>query len=194
MGAKNPLTREEWLILCEQMKDVDLTNLGREGRALIAQVVNVVPDDEPFGQSLFDALTYVAGCSPAFEGGLARKKDGRVQIYLRQRSMNESAYPGEWHLPGTFFRKGEQPIAVARRLCKSEFEGVVVKSILHLEDFFVDEARGNIESKLYAIEVEGDPTGKSGKWFDLEDVPSPLVDHHAEKLIPRLLKYMGEVR
>lgn len=165
-----------------------------EYKGLVASLMNKIDPTKPLGSELFDAVTYLAGCSPAFEGGLARMKDGRVQIYLRQRSMTESAYPGEWHLPGTFFRKGEQPMDVARRLCKSELEGVGVKSIRHLEDFFVEEARGSVESKLYAIEVEGDPIGKSGQWFNLEDVPSPMVHHHAERLIPRLLKYMGEGR
>ncbi len=194
MGAKNQLSREEWFGLCEWLKDVDVEDLGQTGRVVIAKILNVVPDDEPLGQQLFDAITRLVGCSVAFEAGLTRMKEGRVQVYLRQRPMTESAYPGEWHLPGTFFRKGEQPDDVARRLCKKEFEGVEIVSILYLEDFFVDDTRGNIESKLYVIEVEGDPTGNGGQWFDLDKFPEPLVDHHSERLIPRLLKYMGEGR
>lgn len=194
MSAKTPLSRGEWIQLCEELKGVDPENLDNIDRDIIARVLGVIPDNKPFGSQLFDALTYLAGGSPAFEAGLARVKDGKIEVYLRQRSMSESAYPGEWHLPGSFFRKGEQPIDVANRLCSWEFEGVKIAKIHHLENFFVDEARGSVLSILYAIEIEGEPTGKSGKWFDHTELPKPLVDHHDNLLIPRLLEYMGSGR
>lgn len=191
MGAKKPLNREQWFSLCEWLKDVDVTNLGATGRLAISEVLNVVPDDEPLGQPLFDAVTYLTGCSIAFEAGLTRYGDqGELEVYLLQRPLTESAYPGQWHLPGSFIRKGEQPIDTAARLCKAEFEGVKILGIEFIEDFFVPDDRGHINSKLYRIEVDGDPTGKSGKWFELGKFPEPLVDHHAEKLMPRLRDYM----
>lgn len=190
MPAKKPLSREEWFGLCEWLKDVDVHSLGHTGRHVIAQILNVVPDDEPFGQDLFDALTYLVGYSPAFEAGLVRVNDEKFQVYLRQRALTESAYPGEWHLPGSFFRKGEQPIDVANRLCSREFEGVRIRKIHHVENFFVDEARGSVLSILYAIEVEGEPTSEMGRWFYIDDLPEPLVGHHAKKLIPRLVSWL----
>ena len=90
-------------------------------RGFAAAVLNLVPSDKPYKSALFEALnkkqpTY------AMEGVLLRNnpQSGAVEVYLTQRSATDTAYPGEFHCPGSGIRNGENWQAVAERLARSE--------------------------------------------------------------------------
>ena len=112
---------------------------------------------------------------------------------LRQRAQDDTAYPGEWHAPGSVFRPGENEHEVADRLAK-EF-GTTIVSFLYIGEY-VDweggEARGSFVSRNYLVVLGGPPREDDRhSWFPVDQLPPNTCHHHRDSIIPMVAKAYG---
>jgi hypothetical protein len=158
-------------------------------RQFVARALDLVPSDKPYGTPLFDALNKKQPTF-AFEGVLLRENPvgGALEVYLTKRSMKDTAYPGEFHAPGSGLRNKEDWRKVAERLARNEYEVPVRHvTILHESEFFYDEARGWYCSVPCLVELEEEPV--VGKWYPVDQLPEQTVGHHRDDIIPVVVRY-----
>jgi ADP-ribose pyrophosphatase YjhB (NUDIX family) len=150
----------------------------------LIDLLNQVDPHKPLGTPLFDAIARLT-IGVAIETVSLRHGTGGVEVYMTQRSLEESAYPGEWHCPGSFIRHGEKIDDVMRRLEKKE-TGISFSSAREIATINnPKEARGHIFQIVHLCTIEGQ--GK-GKWFPLDQLPKNTVQQHREVIIPAALK------
>lgn len=164
-------------------------------REFVAKALNLVPSDEPLGTPLFNAHLRL-GTGDAFECGCVRRneKTGEVEVYLVRRATDDSAYPGEWHLPGTFQRRKETPEIIARRLAHKELDsrpfaglGYFVKKVYPSPER-VDTERGHTNSELWLFPGEQDLlVAEDRGWFVFEGLPKPTVYYHQKLFVPAVI-------
>lgn len=164
------------------LQNIDPTS--QEFKGLVANLLGRIDPHKPFGTELFNAIARVS-VGMSFEAALFRVAVGKLEVYLRRRGLDETAYPGEWHVPGSFFRPGEKPRDVADRL-EGEFG-------IRLEQFnwvgqtpFPEDERGSGMSQIYLV--------KSGQgelrlddrhnWFNVNELPETTVHSHRNFVIP----------
>lgn len=158
-------------------------------RSFVAACLNLVPSDQPYKTALFDALN-LKQPTFAMEGVLLREnpESKELEVYLTRRSLADTAYPGEFHAPGSGLRNKEDWEKVAARLARNEYKVPVKKvTILHESARFYDEARGTYCSVPCLIELDGEP--EVGKWFSISKLPEKTVWHHREWIIPAVVSY-----
>jgi ADP-ribose pyrophosphatase YjhB (NUDIX family) len=115
-----------------------------------------------------------------------------VEVYMIQRSPTDTAYPGEWHCPGSVLRPREEISDVFARLQKKEFGQLAhlggrrfVANVNHPA-----EARGHLVSLVYLCELVDDDIGNldisnlKGKWFPVDHLPEKTVESHVKRIIP----------
>ncbi len=150
---------------------------------------------QPYGTDLFDALARIT-VSVAVEAVCLRLSrfnldeiDGteyirRVpEVYLIQRSPTDTAYPGEWHCPGSVLRPGEEDTDVFNRLVKKEFGGKLSSTRFVANVNHPTEARGHFFSLVYLCALE-ESDGLRGKWFRTDQLPEKTVESHCYRVIP----------
>lgn len=151
-----------------------------ELRLKAADFLNAVPPG-PLGNKLFGAVAK-RSISLSFEAAaLRRRKDGRLYVYLRKRPDNDSAYPGQYHMPGSVKQPGEKWKDVLERLSEREF-GAKIVNRRKVGDAPSDEARGAFVSTLFLVDLKG--TTAKGKWHPIDELPAPMVHIHESVLIP----------
>jgi len=171
---------------------------------LLGELAKIDPR-KPFGTALFDALAKVT-VTPAVEAVCLRlqhylpeidaPRSLEVQVYLIQRSPDDTAYHGEWHCPGSVLRPGEDIEDVFARLQKKEFN----PSAVHFgrRQFVANvnhptEARGHFLSLVYLCELvddvaaSWDTSSLRGKWFPVDNLPEKTVETHRVRIIPAAL-------
>lgn len=166
-----------------------------EYKGLVASLMNKIDPTKPLGTALHSASVRLNG-GIAFEAACLRlsRENGKIEVYLRQRAENEDAHPGQWHLPGTFVRQGEQVEVSAWRLGKGEFKSLIT-NFRHVGDFKTPDDRGEIESKLFRVWLEGEPQiDERHKWFSYDQLPDKMVDFHAGILIPAAVEFLRQGR
>ena len=145
---------------------------------------------KPFDTDLFNAIARIS-ISVAIEAiGIRRNiQTGKLEARLIQRPKNAPAYAGMWHFPGSFIRPGESEEDVLRRLEKGEFKAPVRFASFIGRDNNPHEERGHVIHLLYLVEI-GDSS--SEKWFPVDDLPEPMVEHHRQVLAPAGIKAFVE--
>ncbi len=154
-----------------------------ERKKLAAALREVEDASGHLGTELFDQIARFS-TTIAFEAVLLRynNEERDIDVYLTQRDPKDTAYPGEWHCPGSIFRRGEQPEDVALRLGEREF-GAPILEFHYVKDHFHQEARGWFLAKIYLVTVELGPELR-GRWFPSRQLPERTVRHHREVIIP----------
>lgn len=174
------------------VSDVEVMGLWR---SFAAKVLNQVPAEEPLGTELFNAHLRL-GTGDAFELGCVRRSPltQAAEVYLIRRAYDDSAYPGEWHLPGTFQRRKENPEKTARRLARKELFGRSFSgSGYFVKKFYpsperVEGERGHTNSELWLFSAEQDlPVAEDRGWFDLKNLPTPMVSYHRDEFVPEAI-------
>ena len=167
-----------------------------QGNAELFRALGEIDPKQPYGTSLFDALARLT-VSVAIEAVCLRdgyhKDTGPgftkafTEVHLVQRSLTDTAYPGQWHCPGSIMRPGESVEDVMKRLSEREFAGKIL-SYRFIENFnHPTEARGHFFSLLYLCHLqEGECLW--GKWFSVHDLPEKTVGHHRSEVIPRVAR------
>ena len=135
----------------------------------------------PLGTELFDAIARHS-VTLAVEAVCLRRGQRGIEVLLTQRPLDDTAYPGEWHCPGSVLRPGEEFEDVFERLADREFRGLVSSWRFVGEMNNPEEARGHFVSRIYLVVPEGEP--KKGEWFTVDDLPKNTVDHHRDSIIP----------
>ena len=150
----------------------------------LADDLNRVDPMKPKGTKLHSALVRLV-CAVAVEVVALRRDTttGGIMVLLRQRGLNEAAYQGMWHCPGSFVRPGESIDDVFNRLMASESLGSI-RSQRHLDNCFWPEERGTICSDIRL--VDADPA--VGHWFPVNNLPQAMVEQHRDVFIPMALK------
>ena len=94
---------------------------------------------------------------------------------------SHTAYPGEWHIPGSIRRPGEKWADVMARLSRGEYKAEISnrRFVCHVPS---NEVRGNIISFVFLVDV-GEGADET-KWFPVDNMPGPLVDIHEQMIIP----------
>ena len=141
----------------------DMSSTSDEFKMVVAELLNRLIPGEPFGTMLCDAIMRIT-VTLAFEAVALRNNDGITEIYLRQRADGDTAYPGEWHVPGSLYRHSESDRNVADRL-EQEF-GVRIESLAFVDRIIVAEQRGTVHSLIFLVKLEGDPhlDGRHGRF------------------------------
>ena len=182
----------EWFRQVEVLKEAldVLRELGPQAdltKAFTAAVLRGRDPTKPAGTELCDAVMRF-WTTNAFEALLFRRgEDGRIEVFLRQRSADDTAYPLEWHAPGSLYRHGEQDADVAGRL-QGEF-GCEIGNFELVGRHITSEARGTIMSLLFLVEALGAVREDDRhRWFPIDQLPERTVDFHRNVYIPAAAK------
>ena len=157
--------------------------MNEERKKLLIELLKEVNPKEPYGTELFDALLPL-NVSTAIEMVCLRHvKKGKVDVYLTQRSLDDTAYPGEWHCPGSFIRPGEEIKDVFARIVQKEIKAGLVSTRFIADVNHPTEARGHVISKVYLCALE-EKEGLKGTWFPTNQLPEKTVESHCKRIIP----------
>ena len=155
-------------------------------KEMVAGFLDRLDPAQPKGTVLCDAIMRI-WTTAAFEAMAFRLNTNGIEIYLRRRAMDEIAYPGEWHAPGSLYRHGEQDRDVANRLEK-EFGVPIKKSFKFVGKDITSEARGTVHSMIFLVQLDGNPRiDDRHNWFPVNSLPEVTVDIHRDLLIPTAL-------
>ena len=105
-----------------------------------------------------------------------------LEVYLIKRDLSDTAYPGQWHIPGSAMRPTEEIEDVFLRLEEKEIGLNIVskKFVFHFNN--PKEVRGHFFSLVYLGALQ-EGSGY-GKWFAVDDLPSYTVAYHRNEVIP----------
>lgn len=145
------------------------------------KALKLIDSNKPFGTELFNAIARVS-VSIGVEAVCLRVNmdTTETEVLLIQRSLDDSAYPGEWHCPGSVMRPGEKFSDVFERLAKREFLGKLIPQKFVGNFNNATEARGHFLSVIYLCSTDG----AGGTWYPLDTLPEKTVDHHRRYVIP----------
>ncbi|MBM3206360.1 MAG: hypothetical protein FJZ43_01945 [Candidatus Staskawiczbacteria bacterium] len=106
-----------------------------------------------------------------------------LQVYMTQRLPDDTAYPKEWHCPGSVVRPGDNFYNALNRLNQAEFGGMMFPRQFVADVNNRNEKRGHFLSKVYLCQFKGEENDR-GKWFDINNLPKETVHFHRTKIIP----------
>lgn len=153
-------------------------------REELIQGLKEIDPTKPYGTELFDALARLT-VSVAVEAVCLRlnPETDHVEVYMIQRSQDDTAYPGEWHCPGSVLRPTENINDVFNRLAKKEF-GVGLKSWQFVDNVnHPTEARGHFFSLVYLCSLD-EQSELKGRWIPVDQLPEKTVESHRKRIIP----------
>ena len=164
-----------------------------QGNPELIRMLGEIDPHQPYGTELFDALARLT-VSIGVEAVCLRlspsvSRDTRkVDVYMIQRAKNDSAYPGQWHCPGSIMRPGESVSKVFNRLVRKEFDSVGIRSWRFVANVnnFPEVTRGHAFSVVYLCELEA-WEGLRGKWFQVNELPDKTNNQHRTRIIPAVL-------
>jgi ADP-ribose pyrophosphatase YjhB (NUDIX family) len=154
-------------------------------KTVLVQGLREIDPSHPYGPELFDALARLT-VSVAIEAVCLRlnPQSRNVEVYLVKRSETETAYPGEWHCPGTVIRPGEEFSSAFERLSRKEFGAKFLETRFVSNLNHPTEARGHFLSMVYLC-ILGETSGAlRGQWFPVKALPEKTVIHHRVRVIP----------
>jgi len=158
--------------------------MTRQGNKELIESLGKIDPTKPYGTELFNALAKVT-ISIAIEAVCLRWniKTKQIEVYLIQRSLDDTAYPGEWHCPGSILRPGESIDHVLFRLVIEELETPILKKRFVANVNHPTENRGHFFSIVYlCVLVENEAL--ESKWFPVDSLPSKTLETHKKRIIP----------
>ena len=173
----------------------DQQSLSDDEMAQLLTLLGKVDGNKPLGTPLFNAISPIV-VQPAVEAVWLRVArflpdvtapttcHHRVEVYLTQRSVNDTAYPGQRHCPGSIVRKGEEIDDTFARLAKKEF-CTRLKQYQFVRNFNnPHEERGHFLSQIYLCEFDESERYQNGQWWTVDCLPENTILHHREIIIP----------
>jgi len=161
-------------------------------KKMLIGLLKEVDREKPYGTELFNAISLLS-VGVAIEMVCLRLVERSVEVYLTQRSEDDTAYAGEWHCPGSFVRPGEKVPDVFKRISKKEMNDMKFISTRFVANVnHPTEERGHVLSVVYLCIFKGsctmdDVTRKSnlpGKFFSIDELPEKTVETHRKRIIP----------
>lgn len=164
-----------------------------QGNQELLKMLYEIDPTQPYGTELFDALARLtvsvaveAVCLRPEPLNLTADPDGfqtrGVEVYLCRRSMTDTAYPGEWHCPGSVVRPGEEDASVFKRLADREFGSNLESWRFVGKVNHVREERGHFLSLVYLCSLKDNENGR-GQWFKTWNLPQKTVASHRHIII-----------
>lgn len=104
-----------------------------------------------------------------------------MQVLLAQRPDNDPWWPGFLHSPGVMViptdKEDQDFKTVFQRLCSTELQGLLHSEPKFVTNKLLDTGRRGVENaNIHWILVAGTPV--YGDYFDIENLPENLMDHH----------------
>lgn len=161
----------------------------KQFKLVVARLLGYIDPRQPFGTALFDAFARIT-VSVAIEGFALRRNSvtEELDVFLRRRALDDTAYPGEWHAPGTILRPGETYNNAFDRLA-GEFGTSVLSYLLCDNLNWPQEARGHVLSIIFLVDLIDDPRkDETHCWFSVDRLPQPMVDSHEHHMLPMAIK------
>ncbi len=158
-------------------------------KRIVVWLLVFINPKKPYGTALFNELVRLTGMVSIEAVCLRKNPDSlQLEVYLIQRSINEVAYPGQWHCPGSIYRPEETDEDVFDRLAKTEFFASFI-SKKFVSNLRWKEERGDVFSTIWICALaESEDILKRGKWFPIDHLPDKIVGCHREKIIPIAVK------
>jgi ADP-ribose pyrophosphatase YjhB (NUDIX family) len=151
----------------------------------VLKALRGIDPTKSFSPELFGELARLVP-SVAVEAVALRERKGKVEVFLTRRSANDAAYPNMLHSPGSILRAGETYQDVMKRLVFREFK-VSISYFKLVDEIFYGEERGWFNSRIFLVELDGKPA--HGQWTSVDELPSDVVDHHLNQVIPLAAKH-----
>lgn len=152
-------------------------------KADAAEALKKLDPRKPWGTRLFDAIARIAITFTIEAVALRRNEKGKLEVYLVQRSLTDTAYPGQWHCPGTAMRKDETFNSALTRLLTGEAGTKPMGSVIPVGIINNPlEERGHFLSYVYLI--IGITKETKGYWLLVDQLPTNIVAHHRDHIIP----------
>jgi ADP-ribose pyrophosphatase YjhB (NUDIX family) len=161
--------------------------MEEQGDKDLIEALGKIDSQQPYGTELFNALARLT-VSVAVEAVCLRFSPAtkNIEVYLVQRAPNDTAYPSEWHCPGSVMRPGESFEDVLNRLAQKKFgtNFVSAKFVANINPSALEpEARGHFLAIVYLCVLE-EKENLQGKWFSVDNLPEKTVEHHRKRIIP----------
>ncbi|MFI5206202.1 MAG: hypothetical protein ACHQVK_04635 [Candidatus Paceibacterales bacterium] len=160
-----------------------------QGSSVLLALLKEIDPTMPYGTDLYNALAKLTPsvgleavcirCSPQTEA---------IEVYLVQRSLDDTAYPGQWHAPGSVLRSSDpDEESVFDRLVAKEFGGAQLFSKQFVTRIYhPTSSRGCFMCLVYLCVLE-ESTRLSGKWFSIDRLPKNTIRVHRHRIIPAAL-------
>lgn len=152
----------------------------------VIKALKTVDIKNPYGTELFNALARVT-VSVAIEAVCLRFNTStqEVEVYMVERSMSETAYPGELHVPGSILRSGEEIEDVFSRLQKKEFDAKILSwRFVANVNYPKGATRGHLLSLVYLCLLDENSGQLKGKWYPVDDFPEKTMKDQRKRIIP----------
>ncbi|OGZ65377.1 MAG: hypothetical protein A3C50_03485 [Candidatus Staskawiczbacteria bacterium RIFCSPHIGHO2_02_FULL_43_16] len=169
----------------ESKNSIDIPNLSQEEIKNLAVLLlnRVLHPEKGLGRELFNAIARLAVTLTPEAACLRRNhQTNDVEIYLIQRALDDTAYPGQWHLPGSAMRPQEEIDDVFKRLENNEIGLKILSKKFAFHFNNPKEERGHFFSLVYLCILD-EGVGR-GEWFALGQLPENIIEHHKKIVIP----------
>lgn len=173
---------------------LDITNLANKiahlledeyehVKKLAIMVLGLLEPRKPMGTELFDAIARVT-VTVAYEAVAIIEKESGMYVYLVLRNEDDTAYPNQFHVPGSVLRPGESEADVMARLSEKEYDAKITDYHFISNYNGIGEDRGHFFTPIGLVTLESEPKNPSGMWFPIDDLPETTVKHHRDVVIP----------
>jgi len=159
-----------------------------QGNAELFNALGKIDPKKPYGTELFNALARLT-VSVAIEAVCLRwisqpLDESEIWVYLVQRASDDTAYPGQWHCPGSVMRPSEEIKEVFSRLSTREFGCDLLSQRFIADVNHPEEERGHFLSRVYLCTMKEKENNLRGKWFPAHHLPEVTVVSHRARIIP----------
>ncbi len=150
--------------------------------ALLVKISKTYSHQEGMGRELFNAIAKLKVILTPEVVCLRNNQQGAMEVYLIKRAEDDSAYPGQWHIPGSAMRFGEELEDVFLRLEQKEIGLKITSKKFAFHFNNPKEARGHFFSLIYICSLE---EGQGfGQWFPVTNLPENTISYHRNQVIP----------
>jgi hypothetical protein len=150
--------------------------------SVIDYLNSLTPGYFPF--ELFQSITRLT-VSPILELIPLRKINGKVEVLMLKRPLDDPHWPGMLHTPGTYIRPTDTEITLESafdRLVRGELELQLDVQTFFVQTIFHQVSRGMELGLVYGIDLSGVINFQKGEWFPVDDLPDISVKTQYEMI------------
>lgn len=151
--------------------DIDMNIFYKKKNLLVSLLNRSTPGDLP--PDVFEAVGRIA-VYPAIEFIPLRKVDGRIEVLLFQRPVDDIVWPSMWHTPGTILRPTDVRYEDAfARLINDELAGTEINPPIFMGAELSSNARGRCLLLEHLVVIKGEP--RAGRFFPVDGLPASFI-------------------
>lgn len=150
--------------------------------SVIDYLNSFTPGFFPF--ELFQSITRLT-VSPILELIPLRTINGKVEVLMLKRPLDDPHWPGMLHTPGTYIRPTDTEITLQSafdRIVRGELELQIDVQTFFVQTIFHQVNRGMELGLVYGIDLSGINAFQKGDWFPVEDLPDTSVKTQHEMI------------